>query len=48
MKFYFNNKWIEYIDFPGIFKDNSLISSIPSYFENIETPMIYYIIPNIF
>ena len=36
------NKEIEFINLPSIFKDKSVISSIPSYFENKETPIICY------
>ena len=38
----FINRGIEYIDFHSIFKDNSVISSIPNYFNNSETPSICY------
>ena len=38
----FINKGIEFIDFPSIFRDNNVISSIPSYFENTESPIICY------
>ena len=30
------------IDIHSIFKDNLVISSIPNYFNNSETPIIYY------
>ena len=33
---------IEFIDLHSIFKDNSVISSIPNYFNNSETPIICY------
>ena len=36
------NKGIEYIDLLSIFKDRSVTSSIPNYFENKEPPVIYY------
>ena len=36
------NKGIEFIDLHSIFKDNSVISSIPNYFNNSETPIICY------
>ena len=35
-------KGIEFIDLPSIFKDKSVISSIPTYFENKESPLICY------
>ena len=38
----FINKGIEFIDLPSIFKENTVISSIPSYFENTESPIICY------
>ena len=36
------NKGIEFINLPSIFKDKSVISSIPTYFENKESPIICY------
>ena len=33
---------MEFIDLPTIFKDNLVISSIPNYFNNSETPIICY------
>ena len=42
MKIPFINKGIEFIDLHSIFKDNSVISSIPYYFNNSETPIICY------
>ena len=38
----FINKGIEFIGFPSIFRDNNIISSIASYFENTESPIICY------
>ena len=38
----FVNKGIEFINLPSIFKDKSVISSIPTYFENKESPIICY------
>ena len=38
----FINKGIEFIDLPGIFRDNNVISTIPSYFINTESPFICY------
>ena len=35
-------KGIEFIDLPSIFRDNNVISAIPSYFENTEPPIICY------
>ena len=34
IKIHFVNKGIEFINLPSIFKNNSAISSIPTYFEN--------------
>ena len=42
IKIPFINKGIEFIDLYSIFKDNLVISSIPNYFNNSETPFIYY------
>ena len=42
IKIPFINKGIEFIDLHSIFKDNSVISSIPNYFNNSETPIIFY------
>ena len=36
------SKGIEFIDLPSIFRDNNVISAIPSYFENTESPIICY------
>ena len=33
---------MEFIDLHSIFKDNSVISSFPNYFNNSETPIICY------
>ena len=33
---------MEFIDLHSIFKDNLVISSIPNYLNNIETPIICY------
>ena len=33
---------MEFINLPSIFKDKSIISSIPTYFENKKFPMICY------
>ena len=40
IKFQFVNKGIELINLPSIFKDKSVISSITTYFENKEYPII--------
>ena len=37
---------MEFIDLHSIFKDNLVISYIPNYFNNSETPIICYIITN--
>ena len=42
IKIPFTNKGIEFIDLHSIFKDNLVISSIPNYFKNSETPIICY------
>ena len=42
IKILFINKGIEFIDLHSIFIDNLVISSIPNYFNNSETPIIYY------
>ena len=42
IKIQFVNKGTEFINLPGLFKDISVISSIPTYFENKESPMICY------
>ena len=36
------NKRIKFINLPSIFKDKSVISSIPTYFENKESPIVCY------
>ena len=42
IKIQFVNKGIEFINLPSVFKDKSVISSIPTYFENKESPIICY------
>ena len=42
IKIPFINKGIEFIDLPSIFKDRSVISLIPTYFQNSEPPIICY------
>ena len=42
IKIPFINKGIEFIDLPSIFKDRSVTSSIPAYFQNSEPPIICY------
>ena len=42
IKIQFVNKGIEFNNSPSIFKDKSVISSIPTYFENKEFSMICY------
>ena len=42
VKIKFVNNGIEFINLPCIFKDKSVISSIPTYFENKESPIICY------
>ena len=42
IKIQFVNKRIEFINLPSIFKDKSVISSFPTYFENKESPIISY------
>ena len=42
IKIQFVNKGIGFIKLPSIFKDKTVISSIPTYFENKESPIICY------
>ena len=42
IKIQFVNKGIEFINLPSMFKDKSVTSSIPTYFENKESPIICY------
>ena len=42
IKILFINKGIEFIDLPSIFKDRSVTSLIPTYFQNSEPPIICY------
>ena len=42
IKIPFINKGIEFIDLPSIFRDNNVLSAIPSYFEKTESPIICY------
>ena len=42
IKIPFINKGMEFVDIHSIFRDNSVISSIPNYFNNSETPIICY------
>ena len=42
IKIPFVDKGMEFIDLHSILKDNSVISSIPNYFNNSETPIICY------
>ena len=42
IKIPFINKGIDFIDLPSIFRDNTVESSIPDYFENKEPPIICY------
>ena len=42
IKIPFIHKGIELIDLPSIFKDSSVTSSIPAYFQNSEPPIICY------
>ena len=42
IKIPFSNKGIDFIDLPSIFRDNTVESSIPDYFENKEPPIICY------
>ena len=48
IKIQFVNKGIELINLPSIFKDKSVISSIPTYFENKESPIIVISTKNLF
>ena len=38
----FINRGIDFIDIPSIFRDDTVESSIPNYFENKEPPVICY------
>ena len=38
----FNNKGMDFIDLPSIFRDKSVQSSISNYFQNCEVPIICY------
>ena len=40
IKILFINEGIDFIDLPSIFRDNTVESSIPDYFENKELPII--------
>ena len=42
IKIQFVNKGIEFINLPSIFKDKTVISSIPTYFKYKESPIICY------
>ena len=42
IKIPFINIGIDFIDFPSIFQDKSVIQSIPTYFQNSEPPIICY------
>ena len=42
ISFFFINKEMDFIDIPSIFRDNSVISTIPTYFRNTETSIICY------
>ena len=42
IKILFINKAIAFINLPRIFRDNTVESSIPDYFENKEPPIICY------
>ena len=42
IKIPFINKGMEFIDLHSIFKDNLVISSIPNYFNNSDTSIIFY------
>ena len=42
IKIPFISKGIDFIDLPSIFRDNTVESSIPDYFENKEPPIICY------
>ena len=43
IKIQFVNKGIEFINLPSIFKDKSVLSFILNYFENKESPIIFYL-----
>ena len=47
IKIQFINKGIDFIDQAIMFRDNTVESSIPNYFENKELPIICYIVTNL-
>ena len=47
IKISFINKGIECIDLPSLFRDNNVISAIPSYFETTESPIKFVNITNL-
>ena len=42
MDVFYSNKGIDFNDLPSIFRDKSVIDSIPAYFRNSESPIICY------
>ena len=42
IKVSFINKWIDFIDLPSAFRDKSVQSAVPNYFNNCEVPIICY------
>ena len=40
IKIPFINKGIGFIDLPGMFRNNNVVSAMPSYFENTESPIV--------
>ena len=42
IKIQFINKGIDFIDLPRVFKDRSVVSSIPDYFKNKGPPILCY------
>ena len=42
LKIFYLNKGIDFIDLPSIFRDQSVLDSVPKYFRNTENPIICY------
>ena len=47
IKIPFINKGIDFVDLPSIFRDKTVESSFPDYFENKEPPIICFYIINL-
>ena len=42
IKITFINKGIEFMDLPSIFRENTVVSTVPSYFDDTEYPIFCY------